>query len=90
MSPGALFIDVEVDGSVAGEPALAAKLAEVCPVDIFAQNEDGSWGSYEDARARLGDLVKQAFYLHTTMVAIEALGLGFEDLFRRGEAPECG
>ena len=42
MSPGALFIDVEVDGSVAGEPALAAKLAEVCPVDIFAQNEDGS------------------------------------------------
>ena len=37
-----LFINVEVDESVAGDPGLAAKLAEVCPVDIFAQNEDGS------------------------------------------------
>jgi NAD-dependent dihydropyrimidine dehydrogenase PreA subunit len=32
----ALFIDVEVDDSVAGDPELAAKLEEVCPVDIFA------------------------------------------------------
>jgi NAD-dependent dihydropyrimidine dehydrogenase PreA subunit len=31
----ALFIAVEVDPSVAGDAALAAKLAEVCPVDIF-------------------------------------------------------
>ena len=31
-----IFIDVEVDDSVAGDPALAAKLAEVCPVDIYA------------------------------------------------------
>ena len=31
------FIDVEVDDAVAADPALAAKLAEVCPVDIFAQ-----------------------------------------------------
>jgi len=30
-----IFIDVEVDDSVAGDPALAAKLEEVCPVDIF-------------------------------------------------------
>lgn len=29
------FIDVEVDDSVAEDPALAAKLEEVCPVDIF-------------------------------------------------------
>ena len=42
MTSGALFIDVEVDGTVAADPALAAKLAEVCPVDIFAQNEDGT------------------------------------------------
>jgi NAD-dependent dihydropyrimidine dehydrogenase PreA subunit len=42
MSSGALFIDVEVDDTVAADPALAAKLAEVCPVDIFAQNEDGT------------------------------------------------
>ena len=38
----ALFINVEVDQSVAGDPALAAKLTEVCPVDIFAQGEDGT------------------------------------------------
>jgi NAD-dependent dihydropyrimidine dehydrogenase PreA subunit len=31
----ALFINVEVDESVAGDPKLAAKLEEVCPVDIF-------------------------------------------------------
>jgi NAD-dependent dihydropyrimidine dehydrogenase PreA subunit len=31
----ALFIGVEVAESVAGDPELAAKLAEVCPVDIF-------------------------------------------------------
>jgi NAD-dependent dihydropyrimidine dehydrogenase PreA subunit len=38
----ALFINVNVDASVASDPALAAKLAEVCPVDIFGQNEDGT------------------------------------------------
>jgi NAD-dependent dihydropyrimidine dehydrogenase PreA subunit len=37
-----LFIDIELDASVAGDPALAAKLAEVCPVDIFAQGADGT------------------------------------------------
>jgi NAD-dependent dihydropyrimidine dehydrogenase PreA subunit len=30
-----IFIDVEVDESIAGDAELAAKLAEVCPVDIF-------------------------------------------------------
>ena len=32
----AIFIGIEVDDSVADDAALAAKLAEVCPVDIFA------------------------------------------------------
>jgi NAD-dependent dihydropyrimidine dehydrogenase PreA subunit len=36
-----LFIDVEVDESVARDPQLAAKLAEVCPVDIFRAGENG-------------------------------------------------
>ena len=36
----ALFISVEVDESVAGDPELAAKLTGVCPVDIFEQNDD--------------------------------------------------
>jgi NAD-dependent dihydropyrimidine dehydrogenase PreA subunit len=31
-----IFIAVEVDEPVAGDPEIAAKLAEVCPVDIFA------------------------------------------------------
>jgi NAD-dependent dihydropyrimidine dehydrogenase PreA subunit len=35
-----IFIDVEVDESIAGDAELAAKLAEVCPVDIYAV-EDG-------------------------------------------------
>jgi NAD-dependent dihydropyrimidine dehydrogenase PreA subunit len=30
-----VFIEVEVDASVAGDAAIAAKLGEVCPVDIF-------------------------------------------------------
>jgi NAD-dependent dihydropyrimidine dehydrogenase PreA subunit len=31
----ALFINVELSPEVAGDAELAAKLAEVCPVDIF-------------------------------------------------------
>jgi NAD-dependent dihydropyrimidine dehydrogenase PreA subunit len=34
----AVFINVEVSESVAADPELAAKLAEVCPVDIFSVN----------------------------------------------------
>jgi NAD-dependent dihydropyrimidine dehydrogenase PreA subunit len=37
----AIFINVEVDSSVAGDAALAAKLEEVCPVDIFKASEGG-------------------------------------------------
>ena len=36
-----LFIDVEVSDEIRDDPELAAKLAEVCPVDIYA-NEDGT------------------------------------------------
>lgn len=35
-----VFIDVEVDDSIKGDAALAAKLDEVCPVDIF-KDADG-------------------------------------------------
>jgi NAD-dependent dihydropyrimidine dehydrogenase PreA subunit len=35
-----IFIDVEVDDSIAGDAELAAKLEEVCPVDIF-KDADG-------------------------------------------------
>jgi NAD-dependent dihydropyrimidine dehydrogenase PreA subunit len=36
-----VFIDVEVDASAASDAALAAKLEEVCPVDIFKATEAG-------------------------------------------------
>lgn len=39
--PG-MFIDVVVDAAVAGDAGLAKKLTEVCAVDIFAQEDDGS------------------------------------------------
>jgi NAD-dependent dihydropyrimidine dehydrogenase PreA subunit len=35
-----LFIDVEVGGEVRSDPEMAQKLADACPVDIFA-NKDG-------------------------------------------------
>ena len=34
-----IFIDVEVDDAIAGDAELAAKLAEVCPVDIFTAQD---------------------------------------------------
>jgi NAD-dependent dihydropyrimidine dehydrogenase PreA subunit len=40
--PKSIFIDVEVDDAVARDPDIAGKLAEVCPVDIFAQAGDGT------------------------------------------------
>ena len=36
MRSDAIFIGVEVDDAVASDAAVAAKLAEVCPVDIYA------------------------------------------------------
>lgn len=36
-----VFIDVEVDASVAGDAELAKKLEEVCPVDIFKATASG-------------------------------------------------
>jgi NAD-dependent dihydropyrimidine dehydrogenase PreA subunit len=42
MRADALFIAVEVDDALAADVELAAKLSEVCPVDIFGQQDDGS------------------------------------------------
>jgi NAD-dependent dihydropyrimidine dehydrogenase PreA subunit len=42
MRADGVFIAVEVDDQVAADAALAAKLAEVCPVDIYAQRDDGA------------------------------------------------
>jgi NAD-dependent dihydropyrimidine dehydrogenase PreA subunit len=43
-----LFIDVEVAPAAANDPAVAAKLAEVCPVDIYATADDGTLRIVED------------------------------------------
>ena len=39
MREDAIFIGIEVDDAVAGDAELAAKLEEVCPVDIFASKD---------------------------------------------------
>jgi NAD-dependent dihydropyrimidine dehydrogenase PreA subunit len=44
----AMFIDVKVDPPVAQNVTLAKKLTEVCPVNIFAQNQDGTLKIVED------------------------------------------
>jgi NAD-dependent dihydropyrimidine dehydrogenase PreA subunit len=36
MRTDAIFIGIEVDDAVAGDGELAAKLEEVCPVDIYS------------------------------------------------------
>jgi NAD-dependent dihydropyrimidine dehydrogenase PreA subunit len=51
--PVNLFIDVEVDDSIASDPDVAAKLAEVCPVDIFAD----AGGRVEIVRENLDECV---------------------------------
>ena len=38
--PG-VFIDVRVDASVAGDAAIAKKLEDACPVDIFEAGDAG-------------------------------------------------
>jgi NAD-dependent dihydropyrimidine dehydrogenase PreA subunit len=43
----AVFINVEVSEQAAGDAELAAKLAEVCPVDIFS-DRDGRVGIVEE------------------------------------------
>lgn len=42
MRKDGLFIAVEVDDQAAADAELARKLTEACPVDIYAQNDDGT------------------------------------------------
>jgi NAD-dependent dihydropyrimidine dehydrogenase PreA subunit len=42
MRADGIFIAVEVSDAAAADAALAAKLAEACPVDIFVQGESGT------------------------------------------------
>jgi NAD-dependent dihydropyrimidine dehydrogenase PreA subunit len=42
MRADGIFIAVAVDERAAADTALARKLTEVCPVDIYAQRDDGT------------------------------------------------
>ena len=42
MRADGLFIGIDVDDDVAADATIAAKLSEVCPVDIYGQDEDGT------------------------------------------------
>lgn len=54
MRSDAVFIAVEVADEVAGDSELAAKLAEACPVDIYAQ---GTGGGVEIVERNLDECV---------------------------------
>jgi NAD-dependent dihydropyrimidine dehydrogenase PreA subunit len=56
MREDALFVGVEVDDSVAGDPELAAKLEEVCPVDIYART-GGDGGGVQIVEQNLDECV---------------------------------
>jgi len=45
---------------------------------LESQNANGSWGQYEQHRPAMGDYVEQGLYLHTTMVALDALVIAFD------------
>lgn len=45
---------------------------------LESQNANGSWGQYEQHRPAMGGYVDQGLYLHTTMVALDALIIAFE------------
>jgi NAD-dependent dihydropyrimidine dehydrogenase PreA subunit len=50
-----LFIAIDVEDSLASDEELARKLAEVCPVDIFAVSSNG--GALELAEGNLDECV---------------------------------
>lgn len=56
---------------------------------LFAQRADGAWGHYEQYRRNLGELVEPTYVLHTTMVAIDALTLGFHVPWNSGAERWC-
>lgn len=56
---------------------------------LLSQRSNGSWGNYDARRERFGDLVDQAFVLHTTTVAVEALVVAFHEPWSRGIDPWC-
>jgi ferredoxin-like protein FixX len=48
MRADGIFIAVEVDDAAAADAQLAARLTEACPVDIYAQHQDGALQLVQD------------------------------------------
>lgn len=61
--PNGMFINVEVDAAAAKDNAVAKKLTEVCPVNIFAVKDDGALRIVDENldECTLCDLCIQAF-----------------------------
>ena len=61
--PNGMFIKVEVDPAAAKDAAIAKKLTEVCPVNIFAQDKAGALRIVDDNldECTLCELCTQAF-----------------------------
>jgi hypothetical protein len=69
-----------------GEPGYRAGVSFL----LARQNQDGSWGTYDQERILLGDYVRQGYELHTTLVAILALTAVFDEPMPRlapGKSP---
>jgi ferredoxin-like protein FixX len=75
MRKDAIFIGVEVDDALARDPEVAAKLAEVCPVDIYARTPDGT---LEIVEGNLDECVLCRLCLDATDGAVRVLKL-YED-----------
>ena len=78
MRADGLFIAVEVDDRVAADSELARKLTEACPVDIFAQRENGT---LEIVQANLDECVLCRLCLDDLERAVLPLA---EDVHRAG------
>jgi len=61
--PNGMFIKVEVDPAAAKDAAIAKKLTEVCPVNIFAQEKTGALRIVDENldECTLCELCTQAF-----------------------------
>ena len=74
------FIAVEVDDQAAGDPELARKLTEACPVDIFAQS---AAGALELVEGNLDECVLCRLCLDAAAVGSGSRGQGDQALRQR-------
>jgi NAD-dependent dihydropyrimidine dehydrogenase PreA subunit len=78
----AVFIEVDVDDSIAGDAELAQKLEEVCPVDIFT----GANGRVETVAENLDECVLCELCLD----AAPDGAIGVKKLYDGTELRRCG